>query len=103
MKTTIFSGLLAAAYLLETVSAAIRIPIVKNREVEAAQLRKRGTVTETLGNAKQLGLYYANITAGTPGQALALQVDTGSSDVWLPSSSAKLCQSSQGCTGGTCK
>jgi hypothetical protein len=108
MKTTLLSGLVATGYLLSSATAAIHVPIVKNREVEAAQLqaaqlRKRGTVTEALGNVQQLGLYYANITAGTPAQALALQIDTGSSDVWLPSSNARLCNTRQGCAGGSCK
>jgi hypothetical protein len=109
MKTAIISGLAATGYLLSSATAALHVPIIKNRHVEAqqlqaAQLRRRGTVTESLGNAQQFGLYYANVTAGTPAQALSLQIDTGSSDVWLPSSDAQLCNMrGQGCEGGSCK
>lgn len=108
MKTALLSGLAATEYFLSSATAALHVPIVKNRHVEeaqlqAAQLRRRGTVTESLGNAQQFGLYYANVTAGTPPQDLSLQIDTGSSDVWLPSSSAQLCNLSPGCEGGSCK
>lgn len=108
MKTALLSGLAATGYLLSGATAAVHVPIVKNRHVEAeqlqaAQLRRRGTVTESLGNAQHFGLYYANITAGTPPQELSLQIDTGSSDVWLPSSTAQLCNTRQGCEGGSCK
>jgi hypothetical protein len=108
MKTSLISGLVATGYLVSSATAVLHVPIVKNRDVQtaqlqASQLRKRGTVTETLGNLPQLGLYYANITAGTPGQLLALQIDTGSSDVWLPSADAELCNSNEGCPGGACK
>lgn len=108
MKTALLPGLAATGYLLSSATAAVHVPIVKNHHVQAdqlqaAQLRRRGTVTESLGNAQQFGLYYANITAGTPAQDLSLQIDTGSSDVWLPSSTARLCRSRQGCEGGSCK
>src|SRR5690348_10361241 len=108
MKTVLLSGLVAVGYFLDSVRAAIHLPIAKNRNVEAAQLqaaqlRRRGTVTAALGNVQQLGLYYANVTAGTPPQEFALQIDTGSSDVWLPSATARLCNTRRGCAGGACK
>ncbi|RCI11937.1 putative aspartyl protease [Ophiocordyceps polyrhachis-furcata BCC 54312] len=54
-------------------------------------------------NDKERGGYFMNVTIGTPGQELALQLDTGSSDVWVPSSNAKLCreQSGGGCSLGS--
>jgi hypothetical protein len=108
MKTALLSGLAATGYLISSATAAVHVSIVKNHRVQAdqlqaAQLRRRGTVTESLGNAQQFGLYYANVTAGTPAQDLSLQIDTGSSDVWLPSSTARLCRSRSGCEGGSCK
>lgn len=109
MKSSIASGLLAASSLLSLASAdtpgTLSIKIHKNRHVEKAQLAKRGTVQATLANYEQVGLYAANATVGTPGQALTFQVDTGSSDVWVPSSSASICQDTRegGCPFGSCK
>lgn len=92
----------------------------RNTQVRAAQLerranilRKRGlegrassnTITEALTNAEAFGLYEANVTVGTPGQKMSLQIDTGSSDVWLPANGLSICSESVaeggGCPGGT--
>jgi hypothetical protein len=42
--------------------------------------------------------YWVNITVGTPPQPLAVQLDTGSSDLWIPSSHADVCVA--GCPNG---
>ncbi|KAI9671061.1 MAG: hypothetical protein M1831_005146 [Alyxoria varia] len=61
---------------------------------------KRDTVAAKLGNANYL--YYANITVGTPGQLLQLQIDSGSSDVWMTATGDEYCQESyNACVGGT--
>ena len=62
-------------------------------------------MTASLGNDLFDGLYYVNVSVGTPAQDLALQIDTGSSDTWIPSSDAPICRSRRagGCPGGSCE
>lgn len=70
--------------------------------LEDKPLAKRATVAETLTNAQYL--YLANITVGTPPQPITLQIDTGSSDIWMSSSTASNCTGAAGaelCSGGT--
>ncbi|TVY59715.1 putative aspartic-type endopeptidase opsB [Lachnellula suecica] len=97
----------------------LRMDIARNPAVAAAQIEERSsylrsralsrrasdTVTAALENDLTAGLYSANITVGTPGQTLAVQIDTGSSDVWVPAPGLSICSepASQGggCAGGT--
>ena len=36
--------------------------------------------------------YLINMTVGTPGQPFSVQLDTGSSDIWIPSTESDACQ-----------
>ncbi|MCJ1356080.1 MAG: hypothetical protein MMC33_006074 [Icmadophila ericetorum] len=40
-------------------------------------------------------LYVINVTIGTPGQPFTLQLDTGSSDIWIPYIDSNACQQEQ--------
>ncbi|KAL9048935.1 MAG: hypothetical protein Q9162_007476 [Coniocarpon cinnabarinum] len=66
--------------------------------VNHARRSKRATITEALGNAQEL--YFANVSVGSTGQLLQLQIDTGSSDVWMTDVHADYCQENGGCQGG---
>lgn len=61
--------------------------------------RSAGTFTETIEN--DYDAYFATCTVGTPPQEVTLQLDTGSSDIWLPLSTAEICEESE-CSRGTC-
>ncbi|EPE27429.1 Acid protease [Glarea lozoyensis ATCC 20868] len=78
---------------------------LERRQLQNRGLDKRDTVQVSLTNALTQGLYFANISVGTPAQQLMVQIDTGSSDVWVPASGASVCSepASQGggCDGGS--
>ena len=76
------------------------------------RFRKRAsTYEEVITNEESRGGYFATCRLGTPGQDLTLQLDTGSSDIWVPDSTAAVCRtdttsssssSGGGCTFGSC-
>lgn len=57
-------------------------------------LGRRGTILESLGNNVTGGSYQAVVQVGTPPQTMTLAIDTGSSDVWVLSPDAQICESS---------
>ncbi|OBT89848.1 hypothetical protein VE02_00789 [Pseudogymnoascus sp. 03VT05] len=66
-----------------------REPAIDPIEADRTRMRKRDTLEVTLGNLQSL--YYANITLGTPAQHIRIQIDTGSSDLWVNSAGSKIC------------
>lgn len=109
MRSSVVRGQLLAFCLLPLVSATpgtLHMGIVRNRDVEGAHLRRRGnTVLATLAQPDTKIQYNVNISVGTPPQSITVQVDTGSSDVWFPDSTACTTLSTGGttCDGGSCK
>jgi len=88
--TTLLSLLFALA------SAQLRLDVQKNfdaqdKQLKARQIARRGlseradSVLVGLTNDEVEGLYFANITVGTPGQTLGVQIDTGRPGGRLPS------------------
>lgn len=75
------------------------VPMKFGRIQPRRALQKRDPTSVTLGNAVQSGLYYVNASVGTPAQTVQLQIDTGSSDVWMFGPDA--CEDPSQCLGGT--
>ena len=64
---------------------------VKRDQPESPTVTKRAqSVGGALSNEKVR--YLMNITVGTPPQYLEIKLDTGSSDMWIPSANSRMCQ-----------
>ncbi|GAW11733.1 hypothetical protein ANO14919_010830 [Xylariales sp. No.14919] len=77
---------------------------IQRRESPVPRLNRRadGSVQEDIINQRMRGGYFASCSVGTPPQNVTLQLDTGSSDIWVPASSSSICEESQdGCTLGS--
>ncbi|MCJ1227055.1 hypothetical protein MMC12_003710 [Toensbergia leucococca] len=96
---------LLAAWLLIAGSNAIQLSKRENPPVVGIRMQRKTvespfardivrrsatTISETLDNEQTL--YFANVSVGTPEQALRLQIDTGSSDLWTNAASSSLCK-----------
>jgi hypothetical protein len=97
------SGLLLTS-LASVVSAHPKVvQMDMGRISERKVMAKRSSdFTVQLGNAATTGLYYVNASVGTPVQSVQLQIDTGSSDVWMFGPNSCNSSTSQ-CLGGDCK
>lgn len=65
--------------------------------------KRASTYEEVVSNEETRGGYFANCKMGTPAQDMTLQLDTGSSDIWVPESNAKVCRKKDGCPLGSCR
>ena len=107
------SCLLAAVALAAGVLGAEGIPGVLQLDIHgrrgvapALARRSQQTVEEVITNEKQRGGYFSTCTVGTPPQDVILLLDTGSSDTWIPASSAAICSkdySDDPCPLGNCE
>ncbi|KAK3935724.1 aspartic peptidase domain-containing protein [Diplogelasinospora grovesii] len=82
------------AMLVATASSQRVVPISIGKSdsgAGASILRPRTPFSEMLANNLTGGGYYAKVQVGTPGQTITMQIDTGSSDVWMLSQDADLC------------
>jgi Eukaryotic aspartyl protease len=71
---------------------------VRPSQKTKALLKSRDALEVPLGN--YYGIQYnVNLTVGTPAQHLGVQLDTGSSNFWIPSTTASIC-ANDGCSFG---
>src|SRR5882757_6541531 len=93
MHASGFWALLGLVSLCLAEPGIISLRTYRNHEKHAQALRKRdmerlgkrAPLTVDLGNIPYLGggFYYVNASVGTPPQEVQLDIDTGSSDVWM--------------------
>lgn len=80
--------------LATTVSAGtVSVPVTKIKLSPPSAIRKRDTLNLIATNNISGGGYYAEFEIGTPGQKIGFLLDTGSSDTWVNSVDADLCNS----------
>lgn len=105
-NTAVVGALLAGAVTATSANGVVQWDIRKDQQLQDfTKLHKRGsTFEEVVTNERARGGYFATCRLGTPGQNLTLQLDTGSSDIWVPDSDTKVCKTAgpHGCTLGTC-
>lgn len=99
---TVTAGSLLAAAVAQAQVVQWDIQKRATKPKDGIVKRDASTITEVITNEEARGGYFASVSIGTPRQNLTLQLDTGSSDIWVPSSSASVCStSSSGSRGGT--
>lgn len=97
--------LIGSAKAGSPVPGVVQWQIEKKASPISELLRKRAdTYEEVITNERMRGGYFATCAIGTPYQNLTLQLDTGSSDTWVPDTTAEACQGTrsdpQGCAFG---
>jgi len=102
MINTLVAWLLLTSQLavVHTAAEVPRVVRMQTSILEGNRLGKRDSHSVILGNAVRL--YYVNASVGTPYQKVALQIDTGSSDVWMFGPGSCHTETSY-CLGGSCK
>lgn len=96
---------------LSDASGTLRMDIARTTVSSDQALKRRSSGAIPVNLQNQITGYYLNVTVGTPGQTIALHLDTGSSDLWFPSVDSEVCTNTTapypgmpaGCPGGSCE
>jgi len=98
------SFLLAGVAGAQSGSGVVKWDIQKRQQPQDFKRlgRRASTYEEVISNEDARGGYFATCSLGTPSQNLTLQLDTGSSDIWVPDTAAAVCRAARtrGCDLG---
>lgn len=104
MKSTLLAAT-GLALSTGTVAQVVSWDIQKRHDIPDLRRRSSATASTTIKNEVIDGGYFAEVQIGTPGQTMTLQIDTGSSDLWVVYTGAEVCQQvtqdNPGCTDGS--
>ena len=82
----IWTCCLCFVFATATIAKVISVPISRSRSQRSdLDIAKRGSIQSNAVGTNYFSYYYTNVTIGSPPQKIALVIDTGSSDVWVPS------------------
>lgn len=86
-------GLLATTWVAGVIcQKVVRYDFKGRSPADVVQLAKRNTIKEYILNDVNGSLYSVNVSIGTPGQIFQLQLDTGSTDIWVNSGDSRYCR-----------
>ena len=103
MKSLILSAMALGAFVVPVIASDLKvvnyrtIPHQKPRNKFARHsLKARAGSSLQVDLTNDVVLYAITVKVGNPAQEIAVQIDTGSSDLWFPVTGSQLCKISQG-------
>ena len=82
-------------------AGVVQLDVARRGTPEGLSRRSESFTTNVMNNISDQA-YMATVKVGTPPQTVTLQLDTGSSDTWVPATNASVCNGG-GCYYGSCK